>query len=103
MYAGRIVEQCSVTELFESPQHPYSRALLDTRPRRGLERASQLPTIPGAPPTFDAMPGGCPFHPRCSRSEQDCRDSRPELAWSSDHAVACHHPMARPLPAMESR
>lgn len=79
MYGGRIVEQAPVEALFESPAHPYTKALIGARPRLGGPR-SPLSAIPGSPPSPSALPRGCAFYPRCPiRSDPRCRDEMPAL------------------------
>jgi oligopeptide/dipeptide ABC transporter ATP-binding protein len=96
MYAGRIVEQCDVHELFDHPAHHYTRALLDSRPQIG-ERRDRLSGISGtAPNPSDSPLPGCPFRPRCprGRTEERCRDVDPELVEVRPvHAAACHYPL----------
>jgi len=96
MYAGRIVEQCDVHELFDHPAHHYTRALLDSRPQIGDLR-DRLAGISGtAPNPSDSPLPGCPFRPRCprGRTEERCRDVDPELVeLRPGHAAACHFPL----------
>jgi oligopeptide/dipeptide ABC transporter ATP-binding protein len=96
MYAGRVVEQCSVDELFDEPAHHYTQALLDSRPQVG-ERRDRLSGISGtAPNPSDAPIPGCPFRPRCprGRTEERCRDVEPELVEvRPGHRAACHFPL----------
>ena len=66
MYAGRIVEQAPVGELFHGPRHPYTIGLLESIPRMN-ERKTRLSVIPGTVPPPTAFPPGCAFHPRCRR------------------------------------
>jgi peptide/nickel transport system ATP-binding protein len=90
MYAGRIVELGSVRSVFESPQHPYTKRLLDTLPVIGGERALAAP-IPGAPPDPGDPPGGCSFHPRCPYADERCSSEDPALREASaGHRSACH-------------
>ena len=92
MYAGRIVEQASATELFANPQHPYTRGLLASIPRLDRDRSSGLDPIAGRPPSLIAPPSGCAFHPRCPRAFDRCRAELPPLepaAAGSQHLVAC--------------
>ncbi|MFD2466414.1 ABC transporter ATP-binding protein [Amycolatopsis silviterrae] len=90
MYAGRIVEQADVRELFSSPGHPYTAALMDSLPRLDL-KGQTLETIKGLPPSLLDIPSGCPFHPRCKRAEQRCRDERPSShALGFGRVSACH-------------
>jgi oligopeptide/dipeptide ABC transporter ATP-binding protein len=88
MYAGRIVEQGPVRELFRSPRHPYTVALLRSIPKIGSK--DPLYAIPGQPPDLTDLPGGCAFHPRCPQAFDRCRQSSPpELNVSADHPVQC--------------
>lgn len=87
MYAGRIVENASVHEIFNYPQHPYTQALIASIPRL-YEQPERLRTIEGTPLPGDGI--GCSFYPRCSFREQACLESRPPLIEiSSRQSVAC--------------
>jgi oligopeptide/dipeptide ABC transporter ATP-binding protein len=72
MYAGQIVEQGSVSEIFEDPQHPYTWGLLGSIADMTAERPRRLPAIPGAPPSLQRPPSGCRFHPRCPHAHEAC-------------------------------
>ncbi len=72
MYAGQIVEEGDVFEIFADPRHPYTRGLLEAMPQVG-SRGSQLSSIPGSPPEPWAMPPGCRFAPRCEFVVDSCR------------------------------
>ncbi|GLY69033.1 ABC transporter ATP-binding protein [Amycolatopsis taiwanensis] len=90
MYAGRVVEQADVHELFSSPGHPYTAALMDSLPRLDL-KGQTLETIKGLPPSLLDIPPGCPFHPRCKRAEQRCSEERPSLhRLGFGRVSACH-------------
>jgi peptide/nickel transport system ATP-binding protein len=90
MYAGRIVETGPVGKVFEDPQHPYTKRLLDTLPVIGGNRGLAAP-IPGAPPDPGAPPAGCSFHPRCPYAAQRCIDEDPALREvRAERAAACH-------------
>jgi oligopeptide transport system ATP-binding protein len=92
MYAGRIVEQASVFELFADPRHPYTMGLLASQPRVDAE-ADELVPIPGSAPNPAALPSGCAFRTRCPRAAQLCADILPTLANAgSGRLVACHFP-----------
>lgn len=73
MYAGQIVETATPTELFESPRHPYSAALLDCVPSLDGPHPERLRPIEGLPPDLVAPPEGCRFHPRCAMATDACR------------------------------
>jgi len=78
MYAGRIVEDANVVDLFKDPKHPYTVGLMKSKP--SLEgRSKRLDVIPGSVPNPLAMPEGCAFHPRCIHSMEICQRQVPEL------------------------
>lgn len=93
MYAGRIIEQGSVREIFHHPRHPYTVALLNSvTPVKG--DLVELQAISGAPPSLLHLPPGCKFHPRCPWvREGACLEMDPPLIGvdSGAHDVACHH------------
>jgi oligopeptide transport system ATP-binding protein len=90
MYAGRVVEEAPVDQLFSRSGHPYTRGLLMSVPR-GTDEGRALAAIPGSPPDPAAIPQGCAFHPRCPIAEDRCRTTVPELRWLGDgHRAACH-------------
>ena len=78
MYAGRVVETASTTELFEHPTHPYTEGLLAAVPRVDTPR-SRLHAIPGQVPAATAWPTGCRFHPRCPYAWEKCVAQEPPL------------------------
>ncbi|MBK1657013.1 ABC transporter ATP-binding protein [Paracraurococcus ruber] len=89
MYAGEIVEQGPVAEIFARPLHPYTRALLAALPR--LDTPDQaLAAIPGRVPPLDAMPPGCRFAPRCPLTRQGCEGEQSLTEAAPDHAARCH-------------
>ncbi|MEV7421205.1 MULTISPECIES: ABC transporter ATP-binding protein [unclassified Streptomyces] len=93
MYAGRIVEQAPVEELYEHPSHPYTRGLLDAVPRLDAGTDALTP-IPGTPPAAGHLPDGCAFHPRCPGARPRCRGERPLLlAAPPGRSLACHYPL----------
>ena len=91
MYAGRIVEEAAVEDLFGKPSHPYTRGLMEAQPDLTRSRSSgELPTIPGQVPDPTNLPGGCAFHPRCSEVMERCADALPSLyAVDETHRSAC--------------
>jgi oligopeptide transport system ATP-binding protein len=89
MYAGRIVEEGPADRVFAAAGHPYTRGLLASVPRADDARPV-LAAIPGNPPDPSALPPGCPFHPRCVRAQEECREQRPPLrALGEGHRAAC--------------
>ena len=89
MYAGRVVEQGTVSAIFDAPQHPYTQALIACIPH-GLENEERLSGIPGTVPTVMNYPTGCSFHPRCAHSQPICATDRPAFVERMDSAAACH-------------
>lgn len=94
MYAGRVVEEANVIDLFKDPKHPYTVGLMNSKPN--LEgNAKRLEVIPGSVPNPLAMPQGCSFHPRCSHAMEICKKEVPNLesigtgrkvrCWLYDH------------------
>ena len=94
MYAGRIVEQAPVGELFAAPQHPYTWGLLRSMPRLDAAAGADLVPIPGRPPSLIRPPSGCRFHPRCPYVRERHRSVDPPLEGPPDHRVACLLPEA---------
>jgi peptide/nickel transport system ATP-binding protein len=76
MYAGRFVEQGTVTEVFDNPSHPYTQGLLSSHPRYA-GRNERLRSIDGAPPELNDLPPGCRFSPRCEMAGPECSESQP--------------------------
>ncbi len=90
MYAGRIVEEASVNDVFHRPLHPYTEGLMASIPGRG-NRGEDLKTIRGMVPNLTHLPAGCHFHPRCPLAEGICRQESPVLNERQDgHKVSCH-------------
>ena len=79
MYAGRIVEEAPVQELFADPKHPYTQGLIGSVPKLG-SGVESLPSIPGSVPDLSVMPKGCKFAPRCKYAMDICHQQEPELA-----------------------
>jgi dipeptide transport system ATP-binding protein len=95
MYAGQVMEQRPVGELFSDPQHPYTEALLAALPERG-PAGHRLATIPGVVPGVFDRPSGCLFAPRCAYATQHSMSVRPELRPWQDGQVRCHYPLGDP-------
>jgi peptide/nickel transport system ATP-binding protein len=94
MYAGRIVEDAPVDEIFHEPLHPYTKGLMASIPGRN-EQDQELAAIAGSVPNLITPPSGCRFHPRCPNAEEICRLKIPELKlYKNRHNLACHlyHP-----------
>jgi oligopeptide transport system ATP-binding protein len=90
MYAGFLVEEARVDDLYEDPRHPYTQALLAALPRVDSHRHSRLQSIPGAPPNLLVAPTGCPFVQRCQFAFERCRDQMPPLIQVGlNHQAAC--------------
>ena len=94
MYAGRKVEEASVADIFDNPQHPYTRALLQARPKLGASLnnpGERLAEISGIVPALTGDIVGCAFAPRCAVVADRCRTETPQLhASSARHVAACH-------------
>ncbi len=90
MYAGQIVEHAPVKELFRNPQHPYTRALLETLPKVEGPRNDRLLSIEGQPPSLSEAPSTCEFAPRCKYAFDRCLAENPlRSPVGNDHDVAC--------------
>lgn len=79
MYAGRIVEEASVENLYDNPLHPYTRGLLESIPQLDQEGRGRLPSIPGEVPELITLPKGCNFSPRCKYVIEKCTQEDPSL------------------------
>ncbi|HQE32944.1 MAG TPA: ABC transporter ATP-binding protein, partial [Propionibacteriaceae bacterium] len=91
MYAGRIVEQADVYELYRQPAHPYTKGLLESIPRLD-QKGQNLSAIGGLPPNLMRIPAGCPFNPRCRYVQDVCRTGEPPLLREvrPGRLAACH-------------
>jgi oligopeptide/dipeptide ABC transporter ATP-binding protein len=93
MYAGKVMEQAGVQDIFENPLHPYTEGLMWSVPSlEGDENkdAGPLKEIPGIVPDLSRLPSGCYFYPRCHRRVADCREKAPRLAECRPaHFVRC--------------
>lgn len=79
VYAGQVVEQSTVIDLFEKPEHPYTEALMRSIPRIETDRNRRLQTIKGNVPSLKELPSGCRFHPRCPLASEKCGTEEPPL------------------------
>ncbi|MBL7498687.1 ABC transporter ATP-binding protein [Frankia sp. CNm7] len=100
MYLGTIAEIGPVDAVYDTPAHPYTRALLDAVPVPDpAVDPEQAPSLTGELPSPLAPPSGCPFRTRCPRAADRCAAERPlPRAVGPDHHVACHFPLVDPLP-----
>jgi len=88
MYAGKIVEAGAVRDLFNSPQHPYTKGLLGSMPKLGSKE--KLFAIPGQPPDLASLPSGCAFHPRCTEAMPRCSIEEPgEIRVGGEWRARC--------------
>ncbi|HWR11888.1 MAG TPA: ABC transporter ATP-binding protein [Rectinemataceae bacterium] len=97
-YAGEVAEEGTAEDIFYSPGHPYTAALLRSRPRLDRDRTQCLISIPGAPPDLFAPPPGCAFAPRCGCALEICRRAPPRsFRLGEEHQVSCwlYHEKAR--------
>ena len=89
MYAGEVVESGPMRDVFSTPQHPYTRKLLECDPARIAEVSRHLPVISGQLPDLVDLPAGCVFCERCNQAIEKCRTERP-IAGNGSHNAACH-------------
>jgi oligopeptide/dipeptide ABC transporter ATP-binding protein len=94
LYLGRVVELAPRDRLYETPAHPYTRALLDSVPTIGAGKRVPGSALRGDIPSPLNPPSGCHFHPRCPKATSLCSEVVPTLsAVAPDHLAACHHPL----------
>ena len=92
MYAGTIVEEAPVEEIFRNPKHPYTIGLLKSSGAHGQTDDRRMFALPGAPPDLTKLQQGCSFAPRCQWATELCRETAPRLrALSGETKAACHH------------
>ncbi len=93
MYGGQVCESAPTQELFKNPKHPYTAALMNSRPKLG-QRTKRLQTIEGTVPAPHEFPKGCPFANRCPSVTSVCWNEPPPVTTvSPQHIVACYHPL----------
>ena len=98
MYAGQVVEQSSVRELFDAPAHPYTRALMRARPALDAIPGQALAAIPGTVPLPGSVAAGCRFAARCAMADARCRSSMPPLATvAPGHLARCWYPQSESM------
>ena len=98
MYAGQIVEQGTVEEIFKNPTHPYTKGLLSAVPRMDMSRKEALTTIVGTPPDLFAPPKGCAFYARCNEAMKICESHMPQMqkvGGTLQSACWLNHPMCQ--------
>jgi oligopeptide transport system ATP-binding protein len=89
MYLGQIVEQGATADVFERPQHPYTRALLDSHPELGAARRARRDAVAGDIPSPLDMPSGCRFRTRCPYAEERCLEPPPVVELGAGHEARC--------------
>jgi oligopeptide transport system ATP-binding protein len=94
MYAGHVVESAPVSQIFETPAHPYTVGLLNSIPRLNEARGARLTPIAGQPPDLSKEIIGCPYATRCPKVQSRCRQERPELmpVGRGEQLAACFYP-----------
>jgi dipeptide transport system ATP-binding protein len=94
MYLGKVVEAGVTSDLFASPRHPYTAALLSATPKADPAKKSERIMLTGELPSPLNPPKGCAFNPRCAHATAECRESAPKLESLGATQVACFHPLA---------
>jgi oligopeptide transport system ATP-binding protein len=91
MYAGKVVEEAPVYDIYARPAHPYTKALLESIPRLDM-KGRELNVIRGLPPALTDIPTGCAFNPRCGYARDQCRQDPPPPAYDvAPHRTSrCH-------------
>lgn len=89
MYAGKVVELANTVDIFKNPLHPYTIGLINSKPDMGTE-SSRLHVIPGNVPDLSNVPSGCPFHTRCDKVMEVCKEKFPDDTYLDDnHRISC--------------
>ncbi len=103
MYAGFVVEEAAVKDLYGNPRHPYTVGLLGSLPRLDETRARRLTSIEGLPPDLIDLPKGCPFHARCAYRIDRCVTENPRLEpVSPGHRIACWVDVSKTQPTVKA-
>ena len=98
MYAGQLLEEGLVDEVFKEPKHPYTSKLLCSVPRLDMDRMETLHSIHGTPPDLYIPPKGCPFFDRCDEAMVICKENMPNREYHTNSHYSCcwlNHPMAK--------
>jgi len=90
MYAGQMVEEGTINDIFYRPRHPYTYGLINAAPSLVGDLAGKKP-IGGSPPNLLNVPTGCRFHPRCDYATSVCQEKEPVMEMTDRWRVACHH------------
>jgi oligopeptide transport system ATP-binding protein len=98
MYLGKIAEIAGAEELYSSPRHPYTKALLSAIPIPDPTYKKTRVILQGDVPSPIHPPSGCYFHPRCPVVREECRSNHPEMSGDGEHGTACLFPTEEPLP-----
>lgn len=94
MYAGRVVEQGTVADVFDNPCHPYTVGLMNSIPKLDGVKKQRLHTIEGTVPDLAYLPKGCAFVDRCEYARESCRNEQPQLkTLLNGRQIACHYPL----------
>jgi len=94
MYLGRFVETGLTEEVFDTPSHPYTAALLSANPEPDPDKARDRISLPAEVPSLLNRPGGCEFHTRCPWAQATCSSTAPATVEIGSRRVACHFPLA---------
>ena len=92
LYAGAVMEEGPTEAVFAQRVHPYTQALFAALPSRGARKGRRLMAVPGTVPPPDALPPGCPFHGRCPRGQDVCRDNSPPRVEAGGSTAYCFFP-----------
>ena len=84
MYAGNIVEEGTVDDVFDKPFHPYTNGLIQSLPEFNIDNHKKIQPIPGNVPNMSDLPTGCYFHPRCNLANENCKINKPDLKKISE-------------------
>ena len=84
MYAGNIVEEGTVDDVFDKPFHPYTNGLIQSLPEFNIDNHKKIQPIPGNVPNMSDLPTGCYFHPRCNLANDNCKINKPDLKKISE-------------------